>query len=190
MQKAVFLDRDGVLNKNIFYPSSSAWESPRIVQEFEFLDGVIPSLKKLQDAGFLLFIVTNQPSYAKGKTTLCDLQKILSFCQNELLKIDISITKIYCSFNHPKSKIPELAVECKYRKPAAGALLEAKKEFNLDMKNSWMIGDRETDVECGKAAQVKTIFITPDYSQKKITSETADFNALNITEAVSIITNT
>jgi D-glycero-D-manno-heptose 1,7-bisphosphate phosphatase len=162
MNKAIFLDRDGVINNNIFYYDTNEWESPRLVSEFQFIDGAIPAIKKLQDTGFLLFIVTNQPSAAKGKTTIQDLKKILNFCENELQKNGIKITKIYCSFNHPKSIIPELAKECKYRKPSAGGLLEAQQEFNLDMKNSWMIGDRDTDIECGKIACVNTIKIAPD----------------------------
>ena len=170
------MDRDGVLNQNIFYQDTNEWESPRRLSEFKFVDGAILAIKKLQDAGFLLFIVTNQPSYAKGKATLRDLKKILRFCENELQKNDIKITKIYCSFNHPKSIILELAKECKYRKPSAGALLEAEQEFNLDMKNSWMIGDRDTDIECGKTAGVKTIKIAPDA-------------VLNISEAVNKIIN-
>ena len=73
INKAVFLDRDGVINKNIFYKDSNEWESPRNISDFYLLDNVIESLNLLQNHNFLLFIVTNQPSYAKGKTSLEEL---------------------------------------------------------------------------------------------------------------------
>ena len=181
--KAVFLDRDGVINKNIFYPSSNEWESPRVLEDFKFIDGVFSSLEKLQEKRFLLFIVTNQPSYAKGKTTLRDLKKILDFCEKEFAKNNIIITKTYCSFNHPSSIIPKLAMACKYRKPSPGALLEAAKDFDIDLTKSWMIGDRKTDVECGKNAGTKTIRIISENNS----NSNADFIVANITEATKII---
>lgn len=183
MKKAVFLDRDGVLNKNVFYSSSGEWESPRTISDFVFIDGVFSALKKLQDNGYLLFIVTNQPSYAKGKTAMRDLQEILDFCKSELLKNEIVISKIYCSFSHPKSVIPELK-DCRYRKPSPEAILEAAREFSIDLESSWMIGDRVTDVECGKSAGVRTIFVSPDYENYQTTCIGADFNVSSLTEAV------
>ncbi len=185
--KAVFLDRDGVINKNIFYDSSGEWESPRVIAEFEFINGSVEAMRELQDLGYRLFIATNQPSYAKGKTGLKDLQEIITYCENSLRQSGVFIEKTYCSFNHPKSIVPELAGFCKYRKPSAGALLEAQAEFGLDMAESWMIGDRATDIECGNTAGVHTIRVSPDYEQQMPDDKNADFNAFDMRQATEII---
>lgn len=189
MNKAVFLDRDGVINKNVYYKSTGEWESPRTLAEFQLIDGAIGALKQIQNAGYLLFIVTNQPSYAKGKTTLEELKSINQNLLGVLLSHNIIIKKLYVSYSHSNSVIPELAVEDKYRKPSPQALLEAAKEFNIDLSQSWMVGDRETDVECGIRAGAKTIQITPDYETTLKINSKATHNCLNIKDAASIITS-
>jgi len=189
--KAVFLDRDGVLNKNVWYDDSKEWESPRVLADFTFRENVPEALKRLQSEGYLLFIVTNQPSYAKGKTTLAHLHEILQHCIASLHKEGIAIKKTYCSFHHPKSIVPELAAPCPYRKPSPQALLDAIRDYRLDAAQCWMIGDRDTDIECGMAAGVKTIRIAPDYETAGPAQPKAGRNgmklAMNLAEAVDHI---
>ncbi len=157
--KAVFLDRDGVINKNIYYKDSNEWESPRKTSDFYLLDGVIDSLKKLQDYNYLLFIVTNQPSYAKGKTSLENLQAIIELTHKTLTSNGINILKTYCSFKHKDSIYKDFLTPCEYRKPGIASLINAKEVFKINFKKSWMIGDRDTDIECGKRAGIRTIKI-------------------------------
>jgi D-glycero-D-manno-heptose 1,7-bisphosphate phosphatase len=187
-QPAIFLDRDGVINKNVFYHDTQEWESPRTPREFEFIEGAVNAIQRLHQADYALFIVTNQPSYAKGKTTLEDLKDILDDCVFKLKKAAIPIVHAYCSYSHPQSIIPALKFDCPYRKPSPGALLQAARDYNLDLKASWMIGDRETDIECGHKAGVRTIRVAPDYQQStRPNSPLATKNALNIVEAVDLI---
>jgi D-glycero-D-manno-heptose 1,7-bisphosphate phosphatase len=187
-QPAIFLDRDGVINKNVFYHDTEEWESPRTPGEFAFIEGAVTAIQRLHQAGYTLFIVTNQPSYAKGKTTLENLKQILEDCVLKLRKAGIPIVHAYCSYAHPQSVVPELKFDCPYRKPAPGALLQAAQDYNIDLKKSWMIGDRETDIECGYAAGVRTIRVAPDYQQfTRPDSRLATENALNLVKAADII---
>lgn len=185
--KAFFLDRDGVLNKNIYYSDTGEWESPRTPQELVLIDGVVEALHALQDAGYTLFIVTNQPSYAKGKTSLEALKDTLACCVEQLQAKGVYIRHAYVSYHHPKSVIPELAVPCPYRKPSPQALLDAARDYAIDLQHSWMIGDRDTDSACGERAGVKTIRICPDYEQEIPSHPTATLNARNLSEAVATV---
>ena len=137
--KAVFLDRDGVINIDKSYVYK--------IEEFEFVDGIFDSLKEYQKDGYLLVIVTNQSGIGRGYYTEDDFQKLTSYMLDELKKEDIDIAKVY-HCNHS----PEEGCEC--RKPSPGMLLKAKDEFNIDMKNSIMIGDKESDMEAGRRAGV------------------------------------
>lgn len=187
INKAVFLDRDGVINKNIFYDDSKEWESPRNVSDFFLLDDVIESLDLLQKNNYLLFIVTNQPSYAKGKTSLNELKKIMKYTEEILLNNNIKIKDIYCSFKHKDSIYKEFLTPCDYRKPGIASLLEAKKKYNVNLESSWFIGDRDTDVECGINGGTKTIKIKLPHEEDNMM---ADFNVKNIKEAsLKIIDN-
>ena len=137
--KAVFLDRDGVINidKNYVYK----------IEDFEFVDGIFEKLRDYQKRGYLLIVVTNQSGIGRGYYTEEDFQKLTSYMLSELEKEGIKIAKVY-HCNHS----PEEGCEC--RKPNPGMLLKAKEEFNIDMKNSIMIGDKESDMEACKRAGV------------------------------------
>ncbi len=182
--KAVFLDRDGVINKNIFYDDTNEWESPRDILDFNIYKDAINSLKILQENNYQLFIVTNQPSYAKGKTSLEKLNKIIDHANNIFKDNSVKIQKTYCSFKHKDSIYKDYKTPCNYRKPNIGALLDAEMNFNIDLKKSWMVGDRETDIQCGKKAGTKTIKINLNNDSY---SNEADFNVNDIEEACEII---
>ena len=180
LKKAIFLDRDGVINKNIYYKDTKEWESPRDISDFYLLDGVITSLRKLQKNNFNLFIVTNQPSYAKGKTSLENLMKLLEFTNNTLKENGVNIIEIYCSFKHERSIHKEYLTPCEFRKPGIAALINAEKKYNINLSKSWMIGDRNTDIECGNRAGTKTIKIN---LSNNIKNSIADYNVVNLIEA-------
>ena len=158
--RAVFLDRDGVLNANVFYRDTGAWEAPRRVEDFRLLPGVVPALKDLQGAGFVLVLVSNQPNEALGKSTRMELRAIheamaVSFERHGIRFLDYC----YCP-HHPKAVVPELGGVCRCRKPSPYWLFRAASRYGIDLRMSWMVGDRATDTACGAAAGVRSIRVS------------------------------
>ena len=161
--RAVFLDRDGVINKIVWNEDIEQLDSPMRPEELELLPKVTEALKILESKGYLLFIVTNQPGAAKGKTsylTLCRVNdKLIRLIQSE----GINIAGIELCPHHPtgseNSDEKFLIHKCTCRKPGTGMIDSLCAKFSIDRKNSWMIGDSATDVICGKNAGVKTAFI-------------------------------
>ena len=161
--RAVFLDRDGVLNRNVLNAVTGAYESPHRAEDFELLPGVLDALALLRESGYRLILVSNQPSYAKGKTTLTAIQAIYRRLADSLADAGISLDGFYYCLHHPNGIIREYSVRCECRKPSPYFLLQAKTRFDLDLAKSWMIGDRETDVLCGRDAGVRTIRVAADH---------------------------
>jgi D-glycero-D-manno-heptose 1,7-bisphosphate phosphatase len=156
MNRALFLDRDGILNDLVYYESSGEWESPRRLAELTMVDGVTAPLQRFVDAGWLLFIVTNQPSFAKGKTSKQELEEV----QAEVVRrLGVPITRSYVCFHHPDAVVPELRVACDCRKPGTQSLRDAARDFNVDLTASWMVGDQDTDLACGRAAGCRVALI-------------------------------
>ena len=184
---AVFIDRDGVLNKNVYYPCSGEWEAPRCVDDFEFIDGALEALQSLHQARYLLFVVTNQPSFAKGKTSREALEAILQRFRAQLDDYAIPIAHLYCCFHHPQAIVESLALDCPYRKPHFQAIEDACQRHHLDRASCWMIGDRDTDVACGVGAGVQTIQVSPDYSAAHPTNPQATHCVGSFVEAVAIV---
>jgi D-glycero-D-manno-heptose 1,7-bisphosphate phosphatase len=154
-QKAIFLDRDGVINKYVGFL--------RDINEFELIDGVPEAIKKINESGYLAILVTNQPVIARGEVTFEELQEIHNKMETLLGMHGAYVDAIYFCPHHPhkgyEGEIPELKFDCDCRKPKPGMLLKAAKDFNIDLEQSWMIGDSENDMEAGKAAGCKTVFI-------------------------------
>ena len=178
MKRAVFLDRDGVLNRNVWNPETSAYESPLTPEQFELLPKVIPALRLLQDCGYLLFVVSNQPNHAKGKASKDTLDGIHRKLETALSEAGISITAYYYCFHHP-----EFTVQCICRKPSPHFLFKARDSYKVDLRRSWMIGDRATDIECGLAAGTKTIRI----SESTASSAGENISATDLWSAVKLI---
>ena len=163
MAPAVFLDRDGVINRLVFNPATGSYESPHRPEAWELLPGVLEALQRLQGAGFALFLVSNQPSYAKGKATLEHLHAIHDRLLAQLAAEKISFTAFYYCYHHPEGSAAGYSGPCACRKPKPFFLLQARDEFQIDLGASWMVGDQDTDVECGSAAGVKTVLVhNPD----------------------------
>jgi len=155
MQKALFLDRDGVINveKDYLYK----------IDDFEFVDGIIDLCRYYQNKGYKIFVVTNQSGIARGYYTEDDFAKLSRWMIKEFLMYGIKIAKIYHCPHHP-----DINGECECRKPHAKMLLDAKDEFDLDMQNSIMIGDKERDIEAGLNAGVgKTYLFDETHAVKK-----------------------
>jgi D-glycero-D-manno-heptose 1,7-bisphosphate phosphatase len=149
MNRALFLDRDGVLNELVFYDSSGEWESPRAVDDLQMIEGIAAPLQKLADAGWLLVIVSNQPSYAKGKVALRSLLDVHTAVTERL---GVPIAASYLCFHHPDAVVEALRVRCECRKPGTKSLRDAAHDLEIDLSRSWMVGDQDTDLAAGRSA--------------------------------------
>lgn len=158
-KQAVFLDRDGVLNELALNPKNGEYESPHETSAVHMMPGATVAAKKLQDAGFALFIVSNQPSFAKGKTSLENIHAIANFVESNLKAAGATLLRAYYCYHHPDGTVPPYAGACRCRKPKPQFLFDARDEFGLDLSESWMIGDQDSDVECGRRAGCKTVAV-------------------------------
>ncbi len=158
-RRAVFLDRDGVINRNILNPATGKHEAPLTAADFSLLPRVPQALRQLRRAGFLLFLVSNQPNYAKRKSSLEELNSIDRALRRELARMRVKFAGIYYCLHHPDGEVEGYSGPCACRKPSPHFLLRAIRQFGLDGEQSWMVGDRATDIQCGIAAGVRTILI-------------------------------
>ena len=187
MNKTVFLDRDGVLNKPVWSVARACWDSPLSVGELVVEDAVVGALRRLRDAGFLLVVVTNQPAWAKGKATRADLEAVRDKFQMHFIERGVKLDGYYCCYHHPtEAVVPELAVDCSCRKPKPGLLLEATADYAIDLGVSWMVGDRDSDVQAGQAVGCRTVLVEGVEHDKRGASEPG-FACSGIVEAAEII---
>lgn len=171
-QKAIFLDRDGTINQYVGFL--------RNIEEFELIPGVEEAIKKINASGYLAIVVTNQPVIARGEVSFSELEEIHHKMETQLGFEGAYVDAIYYCPHHPhkgyEGEIPELKFECDCRKPKPGMLLQAAKDFNIDLSRSWMIGDGANDVAAGKAAGCKTVLIgTDEFGQDLTVSSVAEF---------------
>ena len=151
MQRAVFLDKDGTLVKDVPYNVDPA----KIHLEPYALD----SLRLLQDNGYNLFLVSNQSGVALGYFTEADLHPVKYRIEELLQGNQVTLNDFYYCPHHTNGTVAAYAIECECRKPRPGMLLKAAKEHKIDLLNSWMIGDILDDVEAGRNAGCKTILL-------------------------------
>ena len=166
-QKAVFLDRDGTINKYVGFLRS--------IDEFELIDGVAEAIKKINESGYLAIVVTNQPVIARGEISVEELEEIHRKMETLLGAKGAYLDAIYYCPHHPHKgydgENPELKINCDCRKPKSGMFLKAAKDFNIDLSQSWMIGDGENDIKAGIAVGCKTVLIGNDDFQQDATTD-------------------
>lgn len=154
-QKAVFLDRDGTINKYVGFL--------RNIDEFELIDGVADAIKKINAFGYLAIVITNQPVIARGEVSFEELEVIHNKMETLLGKEGAYLDAIYYCPHHPhkgyEGERLELKFDCDCRKPKPGMLLKAANDFNIDLSRSWMIGDGEIDIKVGINAGCQTALI-------------------------------
>lgn len=154
-QKAIFLDRDGTINKYVGFL--------RDIDEFELLDGVADAIQEINASGYLAIVSTNQPVIARGEVSFDELEMIHNKMETLLGQKGAYLDAIYFCPHHPhkgyEGERPELKFDCECRKPKPGMLLKAAQEFNIDLAQSWMIGDGENDIKAGMNAGCKTALI-------------------------------
>lgn len=173
-QKAIFLDRDGTINKYVGFLRNE--------EEFELLPGVAEAVKKINKSGYLAVVVTNQPVIARGEVTYSQLENIHNKMETFLGKAGAYLDAIYFCPHHPHSgyegEVKELKIACECRKPKPGMLLKAAQELNIDLSQSYMVGDSESDIEAGKAAGCKTVLLNTEckyYGQDICVASLKDF---------------
>ena len=171
-KKAIFLDRDGVINveKNYVYQ----------IEEFEFIDGLFETLKKFQELGYLLFVITNQSGIARGYYTTDDFKILTQWMLNEFEKEGITISQVeFC----PHS--PEQICQC--RKPKTGMIDNILKNFDIDLEHSWLIGDKEADIQCAKNAHIKNTIQVKSGHKFDETKSQANFVCESIVECFEVV---
>jgi len=173
MRRAVFLDRDGVINLTLVrkgrpYPPSG-------LEEIEILPGVLEALRRLRAAGFRLVVVTNQPDVARGRQTRKAVEAI-----NAALKARLPLDEFRVCYHDD-------ADGCLCRKPAPGMLLDAAKDADLDLSKSFIVGDRWRDIEAGRRAGCTTVLIDYHYAETELSQSHARVSSLS--EAVEWILN-
>ena len=182
MNRAVFLDRDGVINqKPIEGEYVTRWE------DFHILPGVVEGVALLNRAGFSVIVVTNQRCVAKGLLTIADLEKMHERMTDDLARAG---AKIDATFYCPH----EMEPSCDCRKPAPGMLLSAARSLGLELAASWMIGDSDIDIEAGKNAGCKTARLltvdeTAQLARRSATPSRADIVAPSLLDAIHQILN-
>lgn len=186
---AVFLDRDGVLIANVFYEDSGLWEAPRTADRCVLYPWTSDALLLLQNAGYSLIVISNQPNAALGKSTTDELAEVHEGMEGALRKQGVVLTASYYCFHHPRARDPSLR-SCDCRKPSPRMVFDAAAEHGIDLRRSWMIGDRDTDIECGKKAKVRTIKVAPDHPPSLKGEEyPPNVDARNLLEATRLILN-
>jgi D-glycero-D-manno-heptose 1,7-bisphosphate phosphatase len=189
MRKAVFLDREGVISELVLNKKTGECEPPQRAEDLRLKPGVIPCLRRLQDAGYDLFLVSNQPDYAKGKVTLDALDGIQKELDRLLTSQGVFFKEYYYCRHHPQGVVPGYSYACECRKPKPFFLFDARDRHSIDLRESWMVGDQDTDVECGKAAGTRTILIEEPKSASKRGKSRPDYTASKMAEATEIIIN-
>lgn len=146
MKPALFLDRDGVINVEKDYLHK--------IEDFEFIDGIIDLCRHFQDLGFLIIVVTNQSGIARKYYTESDFNKLTEWMLEQFRKKNINISNVYHCPHHP-----DIDGLCSCRKPEPGMLLQAQKDFDIDLENSVLVGDKERDIEAALNAGVKKTYL-------------------------------
>jgi D-glycero-D-manno-heptose 1,7-bisphosphate phosphatase len=149
MNKALFLDRDGVINVDYGYVYQ--------IEKFDFVAGIFDFIKFFQDRNYLIFIITNQSGIARGYYTENDFQIISQYLINKFSEQNITINKIYHCPCHP-----DFSNECLCRKPFPKMILDAQKEFNVDLEKSLLVGDKISDIQAGQNAGILNNFLLSD----------------------------
>ncbi len=157
-QKAVFLDRDGTINKYVGFL--------RNIDDFELIDGVAKAIRKINDSGYLAIVITNQPVIARGEVSREQLNEIHNKMETLLGNEGAYIDDLFYCPHHPERGFEgervEYKIECDCRKPKPGLLLKAAQKYNIDLKASWMVGDSLSDMKAGETAGCRTVLCGED----------------------------
>ena len=174
-QKAIFLDRDGTLNKYVGFLKN--------IGDMELIEGAADAVKMINDSGYLAIVVTNQPVIARGEVSQKELREIHNKLETLLGEEGAYIDALYYCPHHPQKGFEgerlEYKIECDCRKPKPGMLLQAAKDYNVDLEASWMVGDSDNDIEAGRAAGCHTMLLDRDITLLRAIEEILDRDSEN-----------
>ncbi len=181
MNKAIFLDRDGVINEE------GPIETHVFFEDLRIYDEAVEAVKKFKKMGFKVIIITNQPAVARALCTENDIKKTMNDVVSYFKKHGAVIDAYYYCPHHPEKKYGgnmKYRVECSCRKPKPGMILKAARDYNINLKASYMIGDTDRDIGAGKAAGCKTILVDRGFADS---DETPDFIVKSLLESLKVI---
>jgi D-glycero-D-manno-heptose 1,7-bisphosphate phosphatase len=184
---AVFLDRDGVLNEPVLHPESGLAESPHHPEDARLTAHCGEALRLLRGLGAVLVVVSNQPSAAKGTAAREELEAVHREVRRLVAHEDAAPDDWRYCFHHPEGVDEELGCVCDCRKPAPGLLLAAARDHDIDLAESWMIGDGDADLLAGRAAGCRTVLVEhPATSHRRGAAHTS-IRAIDILAAARIV---
>jgi len=179
MVKALFLDRDGVLDELVYYADTDGWEAPRKPEDLQLRPGVRDALTLAAQNGWMIFVVSNQPDAAKGKTTM---ESLLAVHEKFLKELgEVPIQEFFYCFHRAEDR-------CACRKPEPFFVLEAARKYGIDCAQSWFIGDVDTDVECGRRAGCRTALLEYSHSKSKRRAQRPDWVCRDLGHFVRTLT--
>ncbi len=188
MRKAVFLDRDGTISKLVYDKQRDELHPPFLPDELELDHGAEEALNKLISQGYLLFVITNQPDHAKGKTSMENIKAVEHRFRSLMQEMGIDLAGYFACYHHPDGIVEQYAVTCECRKPGTLFVDTAVKEFEIDRSESWFVGDRGSDIECGRRSGMRTILLTGGQDDDTSLSTNATVTAGSLSNATEIIT--
>ena len=194
MKNAVFLDRDGIINELVYEPNSGTIDSPLTNKQVTLMHGISELIKTIKEMGFIIIICSNQPAVGLGKTSLKNFQAVTGKILNLLKKEGATLDYQYYCMHHPFAKIAKYRIKCNCRKPKAGLFLKASFQHNINLKNSWIIGDGVDDILAGQKAGCKTLLLANIKSsenlriiERQLGHIRPDFIIKKLSEALEII---
>jgi D-glycero-D-manno-heptose 1,7-bisphosphate phosphatase len=159
LSKAIFLDRDGVINEMVFVKDHGFVDSPSKPKQFKIINGVATAIKIAKKHGYKVIIISNQPGIAKGYYTKKIFDAIRKKMHSELLRSNVTIDDEFYCLHHPNAKLMEYRKKCSCRKPGIELIKKATKMYDINLKKSYFIGDGLVDVQAAKKAGCKSIFV-------------------------------
>lgn len=157
--RAILLDRDGVINNYVYNPDFGTVDSPSRPDQFTLLPGVGEAIARINHWGFLAVVISNQPGIAKGKFNAALLDEVTNKMRGDIRAGGGRLDGIYYCLHHPQAIVPEFRVRCECRKPKPGLIQLAARDLDIDLSRSFMVGDGITDIEAGRSAGTRTVFI-------------------------------
>ena len=159
MVKAIFLDRDGVVNSLIYHKEKGIIDSPMTEKQFDILPGVCEAVNMFHNLNYKVVLVSNQPGIAKGKMSEDSFRQIKKKMEKQLASGGAFLDGEYYCLHHPEAIVEDLRINCDCRKPKPGLFFDASVDLDIDLYRSWMIGDNLTDIKAGKAAGTNTMLL-------------------------------
>lgn len=194
MKKTIFLDRDGIINELVYFPQAGIVDTPVNTNQVKLVFGIDELIRKAGKLGYLVIVISNQPAIGLHKISQKQFDLVDEKIRNLLLNKNLGLNAFYYCFHHPFAKLEKYKKICECRKPKTALFKKAAKEFNIDLSQSWMVGDGVDDIKAGKGAGCKTILLANINStenlriiEEQLGKIKPDFIIKKLPEALSII---